>query len=295
MKIHIDTTLERDMDLLIIEEFLADCNFADIFVSKICSNEYTVEDVYHSKRDAEYGESDIVIVLNVGGKRHALHIEDKVDAMAMPNQCNRYDDRAKKDISLNQYDSYSVFIVAPEKYLQENKEAKKYPNKVTYEELLNFFKKKEGVRYKYKIALIDRAITDQKNGYQYEADARMVDFCKNLSEFQKQKHPKLPPLSVAWWPECLTFIKGAKIIFKANKGHCDLQFGKTTVDELYDKVKDYLAPYMHIVKANKSASIRIEVTPINFEESFSLHLDNVDSALAALVELYELSSKLSGK
>ena len=99
MQIHIDTTLERDMDLLIIEEFLADRNFADIFVSKIWSNEYTIEDVYHSKRDAEYGESDIVIVLNVAGKRHALHIEDKVDAMAMPNQCNRYDDRAKKDIS----------------------------------------------------------------------------------------------------------------------------------------------------------------------------------------------------
>ena len=114
MNIHIDTTLERDMDLLIIEEFISSASFASIFLDKVGIGEnYIIVNAIHSKRDAEYGESDIVIILNVNGQRHALHIEDKVDAMAMPNQYGRYEKRAQKDISKGQYDTYSVFIVAP--------------------------------------------------------------------------------------------------------------------------------------------------------------------------------------
>lgn len=87
------------------------------------NEEYIVEDAIHSKRDSEYGESDIVFILNVNGKRHALHIEDKIDAIAMQNQSGRYNYRAEKDIAAGEYDLYSVLIVAPEKYLEANAEA----------------------------------------------------------------------------------------------------------------------------------------------------------------------------
>jgi hypothetical protein len=46
---------------------------------------------------------------------------------------------------------------------------------------------------------------------------------------------------------------------------------------------------MHIVKANKSASVRIEVKPIDFEKPFTQFANEVDEALKALCELYELS------
>lgn len=294
MKIQIDTTLERDMDLLIIEEFIADRDFANIFLNKVgIFDNYTIDEVIHSKRDAEFGESDIVLILNINGKRHALHIEDKVDAMAMPNQHGRYDKRATKDISNGEYDSYSVLIVAPAKYLDSNKEALKYPNRVTYEELVDHFKKQSGVRYLYKIALIERAIIDQKNGYQYEADARMVDFCKEMAKYQQEKYPQLPKMSTAWWPICSTPINGASIVFKANKGHCDLQFGNTTVEQLFPRVQKIISNRMHVVKATRSASVRIEVKPIDFEKPFSNFQNEVDDALKALLELYKLSYSLT--
>ena len=66
---------------------------------------------------------------------HALHIEDKIDAVAMPRQPERYDLRAQKDIAAGEYDTYSVLIVAPEKYLRKNKEAQKYPSRLTYEQM----------------------------------------------------------------------------------------------------------------------------------------------------------------
>ena len=40
--------------------------------------------------------------------------------IAMPEQHNRYDRRAQKDIANGEYDSYSVIIVAPQKYLEKN-------------------------------------------------------------------------------------------------------------------------------------------------------------------------------
>ena len=51
----------------------------------------------------------------------------------MPEQCSRYEVRGNLGVSNGDYDEFSVFIVAPEKYLNENAEAKKYPNKVSYE------------------------------------------------------------------------------------------------------------------------------------------------------------------
>ena len=117
MEIKLGTTLERDMDLLIIEEFISSPGFARIFLDEVGLNEaYTIEHAIHSMRDPDLGESDIVFILKVGEIRYAIHIEDKIDALAMHAQCERYSMRAEKDIADGLYDEYSVFIVAPEKY-----------------------------------------------------------------------------------------------------------------------------------------------------------------------------------
>lgn len=296
MEIRLDTTLERDIDLLIMEEFISDEAFAKIFLDsvRICDS-YVIVEAIHSKTDADLGESDIVFILNISGKRHALHIEDKIDAIAMPRQHDRYDLRAQKDIAAGQYDSYSVLIVAPEKYLANNKEAQKYAHHVTYEKLREYFLCKTDIRSKYKLALIERAIYEQKNGYQYEANPDVVRFCAAMATYQKENYPSLPIGTTAWWPEYPTLLKDTKVVFKANKGFCDLQFGHTLAQDLYGRVKDHLSERMNVVQAGKSASVRIVVTPIWFENRFEEKLAAVDEALTALAELYELSKKIAVK
>lgn len=290
MKIKFDTALERDIDLLIIEEFISSKDFANIFLNAVNINdEYIIEEAIHSKMDAELGESDIVFILNINGKRHALHIEDKIDALAMPNQSRRYDERAKKDIKAGEYDEYSVLIVAPEKYLDANKEAHKYTHSVEYEQLRDYFKQKDDERSKYKLALIERAISEQKNGYQYEANPGMVEFCKKMNEYQKEKCPGLPSGSIAWWRNYPTVMDDVTIVFKANKGFCDLQFGHTKKEDLFPRVCSFLTERMNVVQAGKSASIRIEVTPIWYENKFEDKLNEVNEALDAIYELFQLS------
>lgn len=294
MNIKIDTTLERDIDLLILEEFISDPEFAKIFLNAAGINEeYIVEEAIHSKRDSEYGESDIVFILNINGKRRALHIEDKIDAIAMPNQSGRYLDRAEKEIGVGEYDSYSVLIVAPEKYLEVNAEAQRYPHQVKYEQMRDFFASKNDVRSKYKLALIERAITDQKNGYQYEANTKMVEFCEKMNKYQKTEYPGLPLGSVAWWRYYPTVMDDVAVVFKANKGFCDLQFGHTTKEELISRVYELMTERMNVVQAGRSASIRITVTPIDYEEGFEENTSKVDEALSAINALFMLSKKIA--
>lgn len=294
MKIQFDTTLERDIDLLIMEEFVVDKAFARIFLDAVgVSGDFEIEEVIHSKTDAEFGESDVVIILNLNGRRHALHIEDKIDAIAMPRQHDRYDMRAQKDIEAGEYDSYSVVIVAPAKYLEVNKEAQKYEHKVQYEQLREHFAEKSDLRSTYKLALIDRAIYDQKNGYQWEANPGVVSFCTKMNAYKKNKYPGLPDGTIAWWSGYATIIPGATIVFKANKGFCDLQFAHTNAQELFARIGGYLSERMNVVQAGKSASVRIVVTPIWLEEKFEEKLIEVNEALDALWELCELSKKLA--
>ena len=293
MNFILDTAMERDIDLLILEEFAVSPQFAKIFLSAAnISASYTIKSIIHSKTDANLGESDIVIVLDIEGARHALHIEDKIDALAMPRQHDRYELRAQKDISTGEYDSYSVIIVAPEKYLSVNQEAKKYAHQVKYEQMRDYFASQKDARSLYKLALIDRAIIDQKNGYQYEANPSMVQFCKAMADYQKEKYPGLPQGSVAWWPGYDTMLEGVQIVFKADKGFCDLQFSHCKKQELFARVKNHLSDRMLVEQTGKSASVRIVVTPVEFGKRFGDHIQAVDEALEALQELYNLSKEL---
>lgn len=293
MDIKFDTTLERDMDLLIMEEFICSPQFARIFLDAVGMKcDYTIEQVIHSMRDADLGESDIVFILNIGNKRHALHIEDKIDALAMPNQSRRYAQRAEKDIAAGKYDEYSVLIVAPAKYLSANQEAHKYEHQVQYEQLRDYFVVQNDLRSQYKLALIDRAIYDQKVGYQYEANPGVVSFCAAMDAYQKEHYPALPIGTQAWWRGYKTMISTATIVYKANKGFCDLQFSNCTREDLLAKVKDYLSDRMTVEKAGKSASVRICVSPVWFENHFEDKVCEVDEALAAMMELYQLSRTL---
>ena len=288
MDIKFDTTLERDMDLLIMEEFICSPLFARIFLDTVgITCDYTIEQVIHSMRDADLGESDIVFILDIGDKRHAIHIEDKIDALAMPNQSGRYAKRAEKDIAAGKYDEYSVLIVAPAKYLSANQEAQKYEHQVQYEQLRDYFAAKNDLRSQYKLALIDRAIYDQKAGYQYEANPGVVSFCAAMDAYQREHYPTLPIGTQAWWRGYKTMISTATIVYKANKGFCDLQFSNCTREDLLSKVKDYLSDRMTVEKAGKSASVRITVSPVWFENRFEDKVHEVDEALGAITELYQ--------
>lgn len=293
MDIKIDTTMERDIDLLIMEEFIVDKQFAKMFLeSANIFEECDIVKAIHSKTDVEFGESDIVFILKINDKLHALHIEDKINAIAMPEQNSRYHLRAKKDIDNGDYDTYSVIIVAPQKYLDINTEAQKYEYKVTYEQMLEFFNGKDGIRSKYKAALIERAIREQRSGYQWKANSDVVRFCNDMHEYQMEHFPGMTKGTIAWWPIYKTIHKGIEVWFKANKGYCDLSFTKLTYHDLYKGYRDKIYGRMEIVETGKSSAIRIAVNPIRFEDDFNDVVNDVHKALEAINILLDFGNSL---
>ena len=144
-----DDVSERDMDMLIAEEMVSNADFRKLFLDKIGISDADVLSVELSKTDPALGESDITVTLSAGGKRIGLLIEDKVDAIAMPEQAARYTLRGERGVSDGLYDEFYVFIAAPQKYLSENYEAAKYPNRVSYEEMLAYFQNADGRRNEF--------------------------------------------------------------------------------------------------------------------------------------------------
>ena len=125
---------ERDMDLLFLESIATDESFVRLLLEKIEKSKkpidrtfklekenlsqkmFSVLSVELSATDPELWDSDITAVIKIDGIRLGLLLEDKIDAPAMPEQCNRYSMRAVKAMNADEYDEIFVFIICPKKY-----------------------------------------------------------------------------------------------------------------------------------------------------------------------------------
>lgn len=123
MEISFETITERDMDLFLMRKFSIENDpIRNLFLKEIGyeNKELSVVNIAHSV-STEDGESDIEIILKgKEDRKYALLIEDKINAIAMKNQAGRYSIRGKKAINRGAYDEFHVFIVAPEKYLNNS-------------------------------------------------------------------------------------------------------------------------------------------------------------------------------
>jgi len=301
LDIQVNYISEKDMDLLIIEEFISNDKFAKIFLDKLDILDFSVLEAHHSMVDVTYGESDMLFVLESQGKIIGILIEDKIDAIAMPEQYNRYVKRAEilKESSL--FSEYHIFIVAPKIYIDTNFEAKKYPNSVTYEELLDYFSKNEGVRNQYKQVIIGNAINKKLSGYIPIEDEAVTMFWQEYYRFKNEHFPQLnlnevtgPRGANATWPWFTTENKLVKIAHKSFPGFIDLTFNKLGqyISELKNVFSGYLDDDMTIKKTNKSACIRIKVPPIDFKKEFSTYIDEMIICLKSVDRLQNLLKKI---
>ena len=295
----IQKVFERDIDLYIINKFLYDDRFKNLFLKKINKFGFCVEECIHSYFDTD-GESDITVILKNDNYRIALLIEDKIDAVAMPEQRKRYSLRGDKGIADNKYNEYFVFIIAPKDYLETNSEAKKYEYKISYEEILEWIGKFDV----YGNALLNKALEEKKKGYSVIEDKKVTLFWQEYYDFVEKNYPKLnikryegPRGANAWWPGFITPVKNIKIDHKSNRGDVDLKF--EGVGEYYTEISEILTEQldedMSIVKTGKSMSIRIKVPVVKFDEEFSKYTNEIKLCLDAVERLQNLLTKIDYK
>ena len=286
---------ERDMDILFLEEFACSGEFLKLFTDGIGIKDACVTALYASKTDVLLGESDLTVVIEAYGQKIGLLIEDKIDAIAMPNQADRYFKRGEKGILNGEYDKYYVFIVAPQKYLDQNSEAQKYPYRISYEQILRYFEQFDDPRSAFKICQIKQAIEKQKHGYQVEKDTAVTAFWSEYDDYQKKYYPELKLLykkgdkgAKAAWPRFNTVFDGLYMYHKTNAGYVDLTFERCAdktvlISELVTRhLGDYHQKDFSIHKTGKSAALRLCVPVIDMRKPFEEQEESVGECFKAI-------------
>lgn len=299
IELTISRVFERDVDLYVINKFMNDIKFKNLFLEKIDKEEYEIVNCIHSYVDND-GESDITIILKKDKHKIALLIEDKIDASAMPNQRKRYDKRGKTGIKQGNYDEYYVFIMAPKDYLENNLEAQKYENKISYEEIINYLNKTD----EYGEQLFKKALQEKKKGYVIHEDKKVTKFWEKYYDYVEQNYKQLnikrykgPRGTDACWPGFVTPVKYVRIQHKSDRGYVDLEF-PGVADYYYEISKileGKLDEDMTIARTSKSMSIRIKCPVIRFDDKFENYLNEMKISLDAVVRLQNLLSKIEYK
>ena len=294
---------ERDMDLLFIEAFATDPGFIDLFLNKLgTKDDYTIVSVERSKVDKGLGESDITVVYDANGVRQALLIEDKIDAIDMPDQHERYLKRGVLGVQNQEFSGFDVFIVCPIKYRETNEEAGKYEFFVSYEECRDYFASLPDIHSQHRYQQISQAIETMKAEYKVDINEIAVDSFQKYAAYQKAHYPRLvlgnhveSKKVNGWWPAFKVNARGMYILHKTNMNCVDLTISGAAdrIDELALILKwlnENGRRNLRLVKTGKSAAFRIETPEISMKKPFETwKTGDLNACFDAIQELMDLA------
>ena len=303
IKVNYSSVEERDMDTLFLEAIGSDKGFLQLFTNEIevlKERNIEVDSIELSKSDSD-GESDITVIVECENTKYGLLIEDKINAIAMPDQCKRYSVRGKKGIKNGDYSNFFVFIVSPEKYYEQDEEAKKYEYFVSYEKCKKYLESKDDLMSKIWVQQFEQSIEKSKKQSSVNFNEARNKFFKQYLAYQRENYPNLECVNneekagTGCWPHFKADPKNAYILHKTPTGTMDLTFARTAGKKIYFEVLEKWIEKMGFtdikaVETGKSMTFRKSVPEINFNGDFEqLDKSLLDKCFDAGYELLELA------
>ncbi len=298
MKLDFGTVCERDMDMLFMTAFATDEGFLNLFIreTNFPKERYEVKEIYLSKADKD-GESDITVIIESNKTRYGLLIEDKIDAIAMPEQPERYIKRGDKGVENKDYENYCCFIVCPEKYYKNNDAAKRYPHVLKYEEIMSYFKSKTEFEGFVFYQQISQAIEKAKRPPKVEIDENANRFFRKYKDYQEEKYPQLNLTTKrdanGYWAHYTTRFGSAYLYHKISEGRVDLTFNRAAkfMDKL-ETVADWLRRHgignVGAVVTGMAGALRVTVPKLNmqipFDENDEYDIEVCFKTISELIE-----------
>lgn len=301
-KIAIPGVCERDIDLLLLEEFLASAEFGNWFVRKVSNGEASSAVLMGARRSVteSNGESDLEVTLKLpDDSTLRLLIENKVGAGLQPQQAERYRSRGFTYVNRGDCKICVNVLIAPRRYFGPKNLPKGFDAIVSYEEIREWFIEQDnlGERLRYKLALLDAAIEKGTLGYQSIEDDAVTLFWRRYWEYINIHVPYYLLPKPGPKPAAATFItfrpenfpSGVSLIHKLSTGRADLQFSNygERLTELQNRFGKKLESDMRIARATKSGAITIEVPIVNVGHGFEEQLANIKVGIEAIKRLYE--------
>lgn len=290
---------ERDIDLLLLEELNVNQDFAGWFFQRVFGDAALPPKcvgAWHSVTHPQLGESDLVVVYE---DESSILAENKVDAPAQPEQAARYRMRGEEGCNDGLWQRFITCILAPERYLNGNAEARHFCARLSYEEMRDWFRGQDTKRYKYRAHVLDEAIEQNRRGYSPVADDDVTAFWCGYWDLATNNFPSLemprPGIKPANsdWPDFRPGILGKElnIVHKMAQGYVDLQVRGAS--ERLDEIRSYIDDSVfEVVAAGKSAAIRLVVPKVDRFGSFEAQKTRVLIALEAAHRLLGIGKKL---
>jgi len=296
---------ERDIDLLILEElqcseefrrWLATRVFGAAVYAKFGSVEYSVSDTTGR-------ESDLIYLFHSADEDGllAILIENKIDAVAQPNQAEDYLKRGQSGEG-DKWNQFRTCLVAPNSYLDDAPNASLYQANVSYEELLAYFASRQDrdERFRWKVRLIEHAIVKKAEGYQAVISAAATEFAREYYALAVSMHsdlglrpPKPRPAGNTWMAFRPSWLpKDVVIEHQVTAGAVKLLIygAAERVDDLRRDLDFYLRDDMHIAAAGKSAAIVLKVPEVeSVEIPFEIARERMKSAIEGVAAVQSVA------
>jgi hypothetical protein len=293
---------ERDVDLLLAEEFAVSPSFAAWFLEQThCFQgiQAHVVEVGVSRSDAT-GESDLVVIFERqdGRNRFALHIEDKINAPLQPEQETRYRLRADRAVQKGLYSAFEVILCCPKAYPLTHAEASRFDSCVHYEAVSEFLNSQgeNDAHSAYRARFVAKAAqTGPGTTWVPEPDCVTNLFWQAAFEIARTEFPELemqePHFTkgqtwVGFRPlDMPTQPRRIYIDCKGTFGQVDLKFSTCLARLFQPMVSAVLEKDMYVLQAGRSVAIRIEVPSFEICEPNDEALVKVRTAFSACVRL----------
>lgn len=247
--------IERDVDLILVEEFKCNPSFTDLFVSKIeemISKKilFTTSSVIHSKRRTyNRREIDICLELKQQNEKRYILIENKLDALEQINQAESYEQEC--DLLIQEEKAIAAYpvLVCPNTYRINNQAfANKFATVITYEMLVDMLQtsaNQSGIpelasRLCYRADLIRQAIDKKRRGYTPIVRPEIGEFNQLYVDFCKKRFPKLIPgpsmlkagnpsesKTMIFSPACLpraSYLPQTRLVHQLREGNTNINF-----------------------------------------------------------------------
>ncbi|TIP73331.1 MAG: hypothetical protein E5X53_17270 [Mesorhizobium sp.] len=293
---------ERMIDILLLEMLHIDSRFRSWFCALIdpqSGTSVSLVSARHSVFETSTGETDVEIVCAENAIKVGYLVENKIHAPFMPRQLERYRMRGDEGRVSGKWGSFRVVLLAPQKYLAGlcEEERQFLDIEVPYEAVLDWFEKAGRPDLAFKRHILTTAIASARKGYVKQADRAMTEFWRSY-----WLHLKSPGSIVEMaeppekgrdssWIDFLIPRKAPKcrLYHKFRKGTVELVIACRDAERAEALFAPMLDEDMEFAAGKATAAVCIRVPPIDHHIAFALLSARVNSAVAQLGRLQNLS------
>jgi hypothetical protein len=171
------TVTESDIDWILNIEL----NSNDAFRNWLAGTVFGVppashEGAWRSVSDRD-GESDVVWRFRAAdGDYRLVFIENKINAVAQPRQCERYFERGRQHLAKGYCSEVRTILIAPESY--HSSDSDYYEQRVSYEDLQEWYETQEDERSKFLASMFKTAIEKSLHTGPQVIDIEVTEFRK---------------------------------------------------------------------------------------------------------------------